>query len=109
MNEGWTGAVIPLPTHYDPSAFSARRPPSIRLCTRGTAAVLLALFSAGCADAGHLFLSSGPTPRVEDCMIVRQATPSQLVCGNGDYLASDGKTYTANQLADIRNGKIAGK
>jgi hypothetical protein len=51
---------------------------------------------SGCAVSNPL-LSYGPEPRVEDCALIRQATPSQYVCGN--------KTYTAVQLADIRNGK----
>ena len=52
----------------------------------------------GCADLS--VLSSGPTPRVEDCALIQQATPAKFVCG-------DGKTYTAVQLADIRTGKAA--
>jgi hypothetical protein len=51
---------------------------------------------AGCADMS--IMSSGPTPRAEDCALIRQATPAQFVC-------PDGKTYTAVQLADIRTGK----
>ena len=51
---------------------------------------------SGCAVQNPL-LSYGPEPRAEDCALIRQATPSQYVCG--------GKTYTAVQLADIRNGK----
>ncbi len=65
------------------------------------------LGASGCAS--DLIMSSGPMPRAEDCAIIRQATPSQFVCGSGDYLATDGKTYTATQLADIRNGKAANK
>jgi hypothetical protein len=42
-------------------------------------------------------LSSGPEPRVEDCALIQQATPSRYVCG--------GKTYTAVQLSDIRTAK----
>ncbi len=52
----------------------------------------------GCADMS--VLSSGPTPRVEDCALIGQSTPSKFVCG-------DGKSYTAVQLADIRTGKAA--
>jgi hypothetical protein len=44
-------------------------------------------------------LSSGPYPRVEDCMLLQQATPTKFICG--------GKTYTAVQLSDIRQGKPA--
>ena len=62
------------------------------------AGVLVALQLAGCGMADPI-LSSGPSPRVEDCMLLQQATPSKYVC--------DGKTYTAVQLADIRNGKPA--
>ena len=56
----------------------------------------LTLGLAGCA-AQSLFVSSGPEPRVEDCAMIQQATPSRFVC--------NGKVYTAVQLADIRNGK----
>jgi hypothetical protein len=48
----------------------------------------------GCSSS--LVLSSGPQPRVEDCMLLQQATPTRYVC--------DGKTYTAVQLADLRKG-----
>ena len=57
-----------------------------------------ALAMSGCADMS--VLSSGPPPRVEDCALIGQTTPSKFVCG-------DGKTYTAVQLADIRTGKAA--
>ena len=56
----------------------------------------LTLGLAGCA-AQNPFVSWGPEPRVEDCALIQQATPSRYVC--------DGKVYTAVQLADIRNGK----
>jgi hypothetical protein len=59
-----------------------------------------ALGLAGCADMS--VLSSGPSPRVEDCALIRQATPAQFVCG-------DHKTYTAVQLADIRTAKPPAK
>jgi len=52
-----------------------------------------ALAFSGCS----LFLSSGPSPRVEDCAQIQQATPSRYYC--------DGKTYTSVQLTDIRLGK----
>jgi len=47
------------------------------------AGLLGALQLAGCGVTG-VFMSSGPAPRVEDCMIVQQATPAKFVC--------DGKT-----------------
>jgi hypothetical protein len=50
---------------------------------------------AGCSWQNPI-LSSGPEPRVEDCMLLQQATPAKFVC--------NGKTYTAIQLTDIRNG-----
>jgi hypothetical protein len=62
------------------------------------AGLLVALQLVGCGAADPL-LSSGPSPRAEDCMLFQQATPTKYVC--------DGKTYTAVQLADIRNGKTA--
>jgi hypothetical protein len=65
---------------------------------RGRAAMIaLAALATlgGCAQ--NPFLQSGPEPRVANCALLRQATPSEYYCG--------GKTYTATQLADIRDGK----
>jgi hypothetical protein len=60
----------------------------------------LILVLAGCAAGNPLpILSSGPAPRVEDCMLLRQATPTKYVC--------NGKTYTAVQLTDIRKSTAA--
>ena len=42
-------------------------------------------------------LSSGPHPRVEDCALIQQATPTRYVC--------DGKVYTSVQLDQISQGK----
>jgi hypothetical protein len=67
-----------------------------RLTAFALAAAAFAM--TGCTDMS--VLSSGPTPRVEDCALVGQSTPSKFVCG-------DSKTYTAVQLADIRAGKAA--
>jgi ABC-type uncharacterized transport system auxiliary subunit len=73
----------------------------IGLSNRPRRAVLLmtglaATFAlAGCSGQNPI-LSSGPEPRVEDCMLLQQATPAKFVC--------KGKTYTAVQLTDIRNG-----
>ena len=50
---------------------------------------------AGCSFQNPL-VSSGPEPRVENCMLLQQATPAKFVC--------NGKTYTAVQLSDIRTG-----
>lgn len=50
---------------------------------------------AGCG-ASNPVLSSGPRPRVEDCMLLQQVTPTRYIC--------DGKAYTAVQLADLRKG-----
>jgi hypothetical protein len=50
---------------------------------------------------GCFLLSSGPGPRVEDCTLVQQATPTRYYC--------EGKIYTSIQLADIRDGKTAAK
>lgn len=62
----------------------------------------LILLLAGCAAGNPIpVLSSGPSPRVEDCMLLQQATPTKYVCG--------GKTYTAVQLADIRKGNADAK
>jgi len=69
-----------------------------RLSNQNAYAALFAIVApvlAGCAS--NPFLSSGPEPRVEDCALIQQATPSRYVCG--------GKTYTAVQLSDIRTAK----
>ena len=55
-----------------------------------------AAFASLCGCAENPFLQSGPEPRVANCALIRQATPSQYVC--------DGKVYTATKLADIRDG-----
>ena len=64
---------------------------------RGATIALAALLAGLCGCAENPFLQSGPEPRVANCALIRQATPSQYVC--------DGKTYTATQLADIRDCK----
>ena len=51
---------------------------------------------AGCSFQSNPIMSLGPVPRVEDCMLLQQATPAKFVCNV--------KTYTAVQLTDIRNG-----
>ena len=55
----------------------------------------------GCSASRNPFISQGPEPRVEDCMLLQQATPAKFVC--------NGKTYTAVQLSDIRNATTPGK
>jgi len=59
-------------------------------------AALVGLICCGCAIRSPL-LSSGPHPRVEDCALVQQATPSRYVC--------DGKVYTSVQLDEISRGE----
>ena len=59
-----------------------------------SALILVAL--DGCAGRNPL-LSYGPSPRVEDCAQIQQATPTKYICG--------GKQYTSVQLSDIREGK----
>jgi len=69
-----------------------------RLFVLVCAAAGLAAHSSACASAfTDAFVSSGPPPRVEDCVLIQQATPARWVC--------DGKVYTSVQLADIRTGK----
>ncbi|HTT77148.1 MAG TPA: hypothetical protein VMF50_14370 [Candidatus Binataceae bacterium] len=71
----------------------------------GIAILLLAAFAlGGCSFFGSFFAGSGgsgsgPGPHVANCTLIQQATPALYVC--------DGKTYTATQLYDIRNGKKA--
>ena len=86
-----------------------KRPAGINTSVIGVVALAIgALGAAGCAT--DLFMSSGPTPRVEDCMIVGQGTPAKFVCSDGkDYLSSDGKSYTSIQLVDIWTPKTPDK
>jgi hypothetical protein len=67
------------------------------LYRRAVVGAVFALVSSGCASVNNPFLSSGPHPRVEDCALVQQATPTRYVC--------DGKIYTSVQLDDISRGK----
>jgi hypothetical protein len=69
----------------------SNRPLRASLIVVGLATAML----SGCASRNPL-VSVGPEPRVENCMLLQQATPAKFVC--------DGKTYTAVQLTDIRNG-----
>jgi hypothetical protein len=73
----------------------------IGLSNRPLQAGLIALGLWAAALSGCTFqnplVSEGPEPRVENCDMIRQATPTQYVC--------DGKTYTSVQLSDIRTAK----
>jgi hypothetical protein len=53
---------------------------------------LTALALSGCA-----VLSTGPDPKVEDCALIRQATPGEFYCGGYG-------TCTTVQLTAIRDG-----
>ncbi len=67
-----------------------------------------ALSASGCAT--DMFMSTAAYPRVEDCMIIGQGTPSKFVCSDGkDYFSTDGKTFTSIQLVDARTPKTADK
>jgi hypothetical protein len=71
----------------------------LRKCS-DCAAVLfgaLALVCSACAGSSNPVLSSGPHPRVEDCALVQQATPTRYFC--------DGKIYTSVQLDEISKGQ----
>jgi len=68
------------------------------LVRAGLLAVAASAGLAGCAMSNPI-VSSGPEPRVEDCALIQQATPSRYVC--------KGKTYTAVQLSDLRTAKPA--
>ena len=71
----------------------------VRSAVKAAAFSAMAMALSACAYGQLPFMSnlSAPTPRVEDCALIQQATPSRYVCG--------GKVYTAVQLTDIRNGK----
>ena len=75
----------------------SKRPLRAGLIVTGIAVLGL----TGCSASRNPFISEGPEPRVEDCMLLQQATPAKFVC--------NGKTYTAVQLTDIRNGTTPGK
>ncbi len=72
----------------------------VRAAVKTAAFIAMAISISACAITGNPpFMSnmSAPTPRVEDCALIQQATPSRYVC--------NGKVYTAVQLTDVRNGK----
>ena len=73
------------------------RPLRVGLLVTGIAVLGL----TGCSASRNPFISEGPEPRVENCMLLQQATPAKFVC--------NGKTYTAVQLSDIRNGTVPAK
>jgi hypothetical protein len=60
-------------------------------------AIFAVLICSGCGGLTNPLLSSGPHPRVEDCAMVQQATPTRYVC--------DGKIYTSVQLDEISEGQ----
>ena len=71
----------------------------------GLAGCALLITLSGCAGtsvnwpttqpgAPAMEASGKPFPRAQDCLNIKQATPSQFVC--------NGKVYTANQLRDLR-------
>jgi hypothetical protein len=62
-------------------------------------AAVIGAICSGCTASSNPLLSSGPDPRIEDCALVQQATPTRYVCG--------GKTYTAVQLTSLRNSATA--
>jgi hypothetical protein len=72
---------------------------ALRRTTIASTLVLAAVTAGLCGCAENPFLSSGPDPRVEDCALVRQATPTEFYCG-----PSYG-TCTAVQLSNIDEGK----
>lgn len=78
-----------------PSGESARLIRGVTRAVSAFAGSLLMLMSSGCAGRNPL-LSYGPSPRVEDCAQIQQATPTKYVCG--------GKVYTSIQLTAIKNG-----
>jgi hypothetical protein len=51
---------------------------TLRFKTMITTAFALLPFS-GCAGRNP-FLSYGPEPRVEDCMLLQQSTPTKYIC-----------------------------
>ncbi len=82
--------------------------PINRRCVGAVALMLSALSVSGCAT--DMFMSTAAYPRVEDCMIVGQGTPSKFVCSDGkDYFSTDGKAFTSIQLVDARTPKTADK
>jgi hypothetical protein len=72
----------------------------VRSAVKTAAFIAMAISISACAITGNPpFMSNlaAPSPRVEDCALIQQATPSRYVC--------NGKVYTAIQLTDVRNGK----
>jgi hypothetical protein len=82
-------------TFHHENPLSAGPSLTIRICARGAITALLVMICSGCS-ASNLFVSAGPSPRVENCLFIQHSTPTKFAC--------DGEIYTSNQLADIRNG-----
>ncbi|MGH7879446.1 MAG: hypothetical protein ACREQD_08120 [Candidatus Binataceae bacterium] len=76
----------------------SRDPARTRARSQVLGLTALTLFFSACT-LGKPIVSSGPSPRAEDCMLLHQATPTEYVC--------DGMIYTAVQLAQIREGSGA--
>ena len=96
MDRGWSRAGnSSLNPFFRNSACSTGGSAAKRGRIGRTLTALLLIFASACAGNG-LFLSSGPSPRVEDCMLLQQSTPAKFACG--------GKTLTSVQLAEIRKG-----
>ena len=77
---------------------SMKRKDSAPHKTAFRSAAIFALLFSGCAGvSNNPWLSSGPHPRVEDCAMIQQATPTRYIC--------DGKVYTSVQLDEISKGE----
>jgi len=81
-----------------------------RALMTGIAVCALITALSGCAGSSLTWPISQPTapamtssgtpiPRVQDCLSIKQATPSLFVC--------NGKVYTANELRKLREDQAA--
>jgi hypothetical protein len=94
------GAIQGAATMKYPRAFLA-----------GLAACALLITLSGCAGSSMSWPTSDPAapamassgkrfPRAQDCICIKQATPTQFVC--------NGKVYTANDLRKMREDAANG-
>ena len=95
MDNGWSRVGAYRLTFHQENPLSAGPSLMIRIGASGAIMALLVMIGSGCSASG-LFVSSGPSPRVEDCLFIQHSTPTRFAC--------NGKIYTSIQLMDIRRG-----
>src|SRR5579885_951685 len=67
---------------------------------------LVVLLCAGCSARDNPLLSSGPRPRVEDCALIQQATPTKYVCDGRITRRSNCPRYDLAILTSRRGPQV---